>query len=78
MWYFSWILGLGLACTFAILNATWLELTEEGHGQRSRRAESFRQNFQQQLQMGRPISVTSRGRALDLRQGRPARSQSRV
>jgi cyd operon protein YbgT len=26
MWYFSWILGTGLACTFAILNAVWLEL----------------------------------------------------
>lgn len=26
MWYFSWILGTGLACTFAILNAMWLEL----------------------------------------------------
>jgi cyd operon protein YbgT len=25
MWYFSWILGLGLACTFAILNAMWFE-----------------------------------------------------
>ncbi len=25
MWYFSWILGTGLACTFAILNALWLE-----------------------------------------------------
>jgi len=25
MWYFSWILGTGLACTFAILNAIWLE-----------------------------------------------------
>lgn len=29
MWYFSWILGLGLACAFAILNAMWLELDEE-------------------------------------------------
>jgi cytochrome bd-I ubiquinol oxidase subunit X len=28
MWYFSWILGLGLACSFAILNAMWLELAE--------------------------------------------------
>jgi cyd operon protein YbgT len=28
MWYFSWILGLGLACSFAILNAMWLELDE--------------------------------------------------
>lgn len=26
MWYFTWILGLGLACVFAILNALWLEL----------------------------------------------------
>ncbi len=26
MWDFSWILGLGLACAFAILNAMWLEL----------------------------------------------------
>ncbi len=26
MWYFSWILGLGLACAFAILNALWFEL----------------------------------------------------
>lgn len=31
MWYFSWILGLGLACAFAILNAMWLELdSDEG------------------------------------------------
>lgn len=29
MWYFSWILGTGLACTFAILNALWLELRVE-------------------------------------------------
>ncbi|HUC11550.1 MAG TPA: cytochrome bd-I oxidase subunit CydX [Stellaceae bacterium] len=29
MWYFSWVLGLGLACTFAILNAMWLEVREE-------------------------------------------------
>lgn len=26
MWYFSWVLGLGLACAFAILNAMWFEL----------------------------------------------------
>ena len=30
MWYFSWILGLGLACSFSILNAMWLELHEDG------------------------------------------------
>ena len=28
MWYFSWILGLGLACAFAILNAMWFELRQ--------------------------------------------------
>lgn len=26
MWYFTWILGLGVACTFAVLNAMWFEL----------------------------------------------------
>lgn len=31
MWYFSWILGTGLACFFAILNAMWLELDDSNH-----------------------------------------------
>jgi cyd operon protein YbgT len=26
MWYFTWILGLGFAATFAAMNAMWLEL----------------------------------------------------
>ncbi|TDR90028.1 cytochrome bd-I oxidase subunit CydX [Enterovirga rhinocerotis] len=26
MWYFSWILGLGLAAAVGILNALWYEL----------------------------------------------------
>jgi len=26
MWYFTWVLGLGFACAFAVLNAMWLEL----------------------------------------------------
>lgn len=25
MWYFTWVLGLGFACTLAVLNALWLE-----------------------------------------------------
>ena len=37
MWYFSWILGLGLACAFGILNAMWFELVED---QKEARAES--------------------------------------
>lgn len=28
MWYFTWVLGLGFACTFAVLNAMWLELQD--------------------------------------------------
>jgi cyd operon protein YbgT len=26
MWYFAWILGLGLATAFGILNAMWYEV----------------------------------------------------
>lgn len=29
MWYFSWILGLSLACAFGILNAMWYELRDD-------------------------------------------------
>ncbi|MCL1036412.1 cytochrome bd-I oxidase subunit CydX [Shewanella corallii] len=28
MWYFTWILGVLLACSFGIINALWLETTE--------------------------------------------------
>ncbi|TLZ29786.1 MAG: cytochrome bd-I oxidase subunit CydX [Gammaproteobacteria bacterium] len=28
MWYFSWILGLGLALAFGVLNAIWYEVME--------------------------------------------------
>jgi cyd operon protein YbgT len=28
MWYFSWLLGLGLALTFGVLNAIWYEFAE--------------------------------------------------
>jgi cyd operon protein YbgT len=33
MWYFSWILGLGLALTFGVLNAIWYELMDQPRGQ---------------------------------------------
>jgi cyd operon protein YbgT len=33
MWYFSWILGIGLACAFAILNAMWFELRADERAQ---------------------------------------------
>lgn len=29
MWYFSWVLGLGLAVSFSILNALWLEVSDK-------------------------------------------------
>ena len=28
MWYFTWVLGVLLACAFGIINALWLEHTE--------------------------------------------------
>lgn len=34
MWYFSWVLGLGLACAFAILNAMWFELDADARALR--------------------------------------------
>jgi cyd operon protein YbgT len=32
MWYFAWILGLGLAAAFGILNAMWYELHLQEQG----------------------------------------------
>jgi cytochrome bd-I ubiquinol oxidase subunit X len=29
MWYFTWMLGVAFACSFAIINAMWLEHTGE-------------------------------------------------
>ena len=29
MWYFTWILGVGLACAFGILKAMWYELDND-------------------------------------------------
>ncbi|NYZ63888.1 cytochrome bd-I oxidase subunit CydX [Luteimonas deserti] len=29
MWYFAWILGIGLAACFAILNGMWFEVREQ-------------------------------------------------
>ena len=38
MWYFAWVLGLPLACAFAVLNAMWLELRESDDERRSQQA----------------------------------------
>lgn len=29
MWYFTWVLGLGFAVLFAVVNALWLEAQEK-------------------------------------------------
>ena len=29
MWYFSWILGVSLACALAIINSLWLEIGDD-------------------------------------------------
>jgi cytochrome bd-I ubiquinol oxidase subunit X len=31
MWYFSWVLGLGFAVLFAVVNALWFEAQEDKH-----------------------------------------------
>jgi cyd operon protein YbgT len=32
MWYFTWILGVGVALAFGLINALWLEATEGFEG----------------------------------------------
>jgi cyd operon protein YbgT len=49
MWYFSWILGLGLAVCFGILNAIWYEVLES-----QRESTSQQQQQQQQPQPLQP------------------------
>jgi len=34
MWYFSWILGVSLAASFAILNGMWYEMRENDRSAR--------------------------------------------
>jgi len=29
MWYFTWILGIGVALAFGLINALWLEASEK-------------------------------------------------
>jgi len=29
MWYFTWILGVGVALAFGLINALWLEASEK-------------------------------------------------
>ena len=41
MWYFTWILGLGLACAFAILNVMWHELALSDTGVTGSSDEAF-------------------------------------
>jgi cyd operon protein YbgT len=43
MWYFSWILGLGLALTFGVLNAIWYEVLESQREQGATRPPSSTQ-----------------------------------
>jgi cyd operon protein YbgT len=38
MWYFTWVLGAGFACAFAILNAMWLEIREPAPARHDGRA----------------------------------------
>ncbi|MFB9121731.1 cytochrome bd-I oxidase subunit CydX [Paraburkholderia dipogonis] len=37
MWYFSWILGIGVALAFGIINVMWLESRRPDDGSRKTR-----------------------------------------
>jgi cyd operon protein YbgT len=37
VWYFSWILGLGLALCFGVLNAIWYDVLEQQRIERDAR-----------------------------------------
>ena len=39
MWYFTWILGVGLALAFGIINVMWLE-AEHGFSEDNEREEA--------------------------------------
>ena len=44
MWYFTWILGLGLALAFGIINVMWLEANYSfGHRNEATTRERFEQ-----------------------------------
>jgi cytochrome bd-I ubiquinol oxidase subunit X len=34
VWYFSWILGLGLALCFGVLNAIWYDFLDQQRAER--------------------------------------------
>lgn len=43
MWYFSWILGIGVALGFGIINAMWLDAGgkfQNGHGESGQTGEA--------------------------------------
>lgn len=42
MWYFTWILGVLLACSFGIINAMWLEMREEQRNLESTDSDSLK------------------------------------
>ena len=65
MWYFTWILGLGLACAFAILNALWFELVTGEADDEPGGGETPEENHSgQQLAPARRRQPRLQGRAL--------------
>jgi cyd operon protein YbgT len=56
MWYFSWILGTGLALTFGVLNAIWYEIMESPGGPQEEPA----RRYPDELAPSRPGEPSSR------------------
>ncbi|MFZ6756528.1 cytochrome bd-I oxidase subunit CydX [Undibacterium sp. Ji50W] len=51
MWYFNWILGIGLALAFGIINVMWLEANyafgDRDEAQTKERFEQARQTYKE-------------------------------
>jgi len=60
MWYFAWILGVLLACSFGIINALWLESSDAAALESGRDHEAAEPPCQARR---RPGFVPSTGRA---------------
>ena len=52
MWYFTWILGIGLALAFGIINVMWLEAN---YAFGLRQEEETKANFEREVLSGTPL-----------------------
>ena len=59
MWYFSWILGVSLAASFAILNGMWYEMRENDRTAREAK-EQEAERLAEEAKVGRGYAPDTR------------------